>query len=148
MAYSTQLSDAAANAACAAVTALAPSGSLRIYTGTQPANANNAVPAGGDGTHVLLVTLPLHATNAFASPSAGAAIAGGTGYEITAANAVATGTATWFRILKSDASTIVFEGSVGTSGCNLNLNSASISSGASVGVTSLTFSILEANTAG
>ena len=52
MALNTQMSDAAANAACAAVIALANSGSIRIYTGTQPANANTAI-----GAQTLLATL-------------------------------------------------------------------------------------------
>ena len=134
MALNTQMSDAAANAACAAVTALANSGSIKFYTGTQAANANTAI-----GAQTLLATLAMSAT-AFGAPAAGVATANA----ITSANAVASGTATWFRILKSDGTTVVFDGSVGTSGCNINMNSNVISSGASVGVTALTYSIIEA----
>lgn len=92
----------------------------------------------------LLATLALHAAAAFAAPSGGVAIAGGTGYEIASANAVASGMATWLRVLKSDGTTVVFDGTVGTSGCNFNMNSNVISSGSSVGATNLTYSVVEA----
>ena len=48
------------------------------------------------------------------------------------ASANATGTATWFRIVKSDGSTLVCDGDVGTSGSDLNLNSTSITAGGTV----------------
>jgi hypothetical protein len=54
------------------------------------------------------------------------------------ASADATGTATWFRLVKSDGTTHVLDGDVGTSGSDLNLNSTSITSGATVSVTSFT----------
>jgi len=54
-------------------------------------------------------------------------------------SANATGTATWFRALESDGTTAVFDGSVGTSGANINLNSVAISVGAAVSVTSYTY---------
>ncbi len=135
MAKNTQASDAASNAACNAVTALLNTGLLRIYDGTQATNANTAL-----GTQVLLAQLTFGAT-AFAAAVAGVATANA----ITAAtSANATGTASWFRCLESNGTSVVFDGSVGTSGANLNLNSVAISSGAEVDVTSLTFSILEA----
>ena len=130
MALNPKLSDTAANAAVNAVTALANSGLLRIYDGTQAADANTAV-----GAQVLLAELTLNAT-AF-----GAAVAGvATANAITAdASANASGTATWFRVVKSDGTTVLFDGSVGTSGANLNLNSVAISVGAAVAVTSFTY---------
>ncbi len=135
MALNTQITDAVANAMCAIVTALCNGGTINLYDGTQPANANTAVGGGND----LLVTLTFNGT-AFGSPSAGVATANA----ITSGTAIATGTATWFRVLKSDASTVVYDGSVGTSGCNLNLNSNAIQINATVSITSLTFSALEA----
>jgi len=130
LALNPKLSDTAANAAVNAVTALANSGLLRIYDGTQAADANTAV-----GAQVLLAELTLNAT-AF-----GAAVAGvATANAITAdASANASGTATWFRVVKSDGTTVLFDGSVGTSGANLNLNSVAISVGAAVAVTSFTY---------
>jgi hypothetical protein len=58
-------------------------------------------------------------------------------------SADATGTATWFRWLKSDGTTIVMDGNVGTSGSDLNLNTTSIVAAAVVSVTS--FVITEGN---
>lgn len=106
------------------------SGKLRIYDGTQPADADTALSG-----NTLLAELTLNAT-AFAAASAGSKTAGA----ITGANAVATGTATWASLVKSGgvrASDTVMDMSVGTSGANLNLNSVAISSGAAVAVTSL-----------
>jgi hypothetical protein len=105
MALNTQLSDAAANAACNTLCALANGGSLKIYSGAQPANANTAISG-----QPLLATLALSAA-AFANAVAGAAAANAT----TSATAVATGTAAWFRVFKSDGTTVVFDGTVGTS---------------------------------
>lgn len=58
-------------------------------------------------------------------------------------SANATGTAAFFRIYKSDGTTVILQGSVGTSGQDLNLNTLSIVSGGPVAVTS--FTITEAN---
>lgn len=130
MALNPKLSDTAANAAVNAVTALANSGFLRIYDGIQAVDANTPV-----STQVLLAELTLNAT-AFAAAVAGVATANA----ITAdASANATGTATWYRVVKADGTTVLFDGSVGTSGANLNLNSTAISIGANVAVTSLTY---------
>lgn len=111
-------------------------GFLRIYDGTQPTNADTAL-----GAQVLLAELPLNAT-AFAAASAGAKAANA----ITSdASANATGTATWFSLVKSGGTRgdAVLDGSVGTSGANLNLNSVAISSGAAVAVTSLSITQAE-----
>jgi hypothetical protein len=133
MALNTQISDAAANASCNAVTALCNSGRLKIYTGSQPANGNSSI------TGTLLADFTLSGT-AFGSASAGAA-ALNVPSSVTAGN---TGTAGYFVILKSDNSTVVLKGSVGTSSCNLNLGSTSISSGALVSITSYSFTVNEA----
>lgn len=107
----------------------ANSGLLRIYDGTQPTDADTAI-----GAQVLLAELTMNAT-AFAGASSGSAAANA----ITSdSSANAAGTATWFRLLKSDGTTVIMDGSVGTSGANLNLNSVAISSGAAVAVSSFT----------
>lgn len=139
MAFNTQVSDAAANAACNAIAALCNSGFLRIYDSTQPANANTAISG-----QVLLAELTFGST-AFGTAAAGVCTANA----ITAdSSANATGTASFFRVFKTDGTSVVYDGTVGTSGCNLNINSVAIQIGANVSVTSLTFSILEVNTAG
>lgn len=129
MANNPKRSHAAANAAVDAMAALLNTGYLRIYDGTQATDANTAV-----GAQTLLAELRFGAT-AFGSGSNGVATANA----ITADSAAnATGTASWFRALKSDGTSVVCDGSVGTSGADLNLNTTSIVSGAAVSVTSFT----------
>lgn len=132
MANNLKISSTAVNAQADALSDLLDNGYLRIYDGTQPANANTAIT-----TQVLLAELRFNAT---AAPAASSGVL--TMNSITQdSSADNTGTATWFRALKSDGSTVVFDGSVGTSGCDLNLGSTSITSGASVAVTSMTFTV-------
>lgn len=132
MAKNTQLSYAAVNAQADALGALLDNGYLRIYDGAQPANADTAVT-----TQVLLAELRLGAT-AF-----GAAVNG-----VITANAIsdedaalASGTATWCRLLKADGTTAVMDGSVGTSAANLVLASTSITAGGPVAVSSFTHTV-------
>lgn len=96
---------------------------LRIYDGTRPAT-------GGTATNKL--------AELTCSAALGAASSGGvlTLNTITSAGALLAGTATWFRIVKSDGVTGILDGSVGTTGSDINLNSTVISSGATVSVTS------------
>lgn len=132
MANNPKQTNAAANAAADAVCALANSGLLRIYDGTQPATADTAV-----STQTLLAELTLNST-AFGAAVAGVATANSITSDSTAD---ASGTATWFRVVKSDGTTVLWDGSVGTSGCDLNLNTAAIEAGAIVAVTALTYTI-------
>ncbi len=86
-------------------------------------------------TQVKLAHLAFGST-AFGSASAGVATAN----TITSdTSADATGTASWFRAYESDGTTKVFDGSVGTSGCNLNLGSVSIVAGGTVAISSFTY---------
>lgn len=132
MANNLKISTTAVNAQADALSDLLDNGYLRIYDGTQPANANTAIT-----TQVLLAELRFNAT---ASPAASGGVL--TMNSITQdSSANNTSTATWFRALKSDGSTVVFDGSVGTASCDLNLGSTSITSGASVAVTSMTYTV-------
>lgn len=133
MALNPKFSDTSANAAANAIAALANGGDLKIYDGTQAVNANTAV-----GAQVLLATLTFNAT-AFGGAVAGVCTANA----ITSAAAVATSTATWFRALKSDHATVVFDGSIGTAGANINLNATAIVTGATVAVSALTVTATE-----
>lgn len=100
------------------------SAKLRIYNGTRPATSGAIT--------TLLAELTCNAT--FAPGAAGAVL---TLNAITANAAVASGTATWFRLFKSDGTTIILDGSVAqTTGGDLNLDSTVISSGAQVSVSS------------
>lgn len=102
------------------------SAKLRIYNGTRPAT-------GGTAT-TLLAELTCNATFAAAASSGVLTL-----NAITSdSSADATGTATWFRIVKSDGTTFVLDGDVGTSGSDLNLNSTSIVATGSVAVSSFT----------
>lgn len=107
--------------------AIGSSGKLRIYDGTPPASANAALSGNN-----LLVDLPCSAT--FAPGASGGVL---TANAITTTNAALTGTASFFRVLTS-ANAAVFQGTVGTSGADLNLNTTSIVSGGPVAITSLT----------
>lgn len=141
MANNPFIPDAVANAAVNAVAALPNSGTIVIYGGTQPTDANTALSG-----QTALVTLTLSATAfgaAAASGSAGSRNSIATANAITTGNAVATGTATWFRMYKSDGSTVVCDGSVGTSGCDINLASTSITSAQPVALTSFTITLPE-----
>lgn len=118
----------ARNAAANGVTGLLNSGTLRIYSGAAPADANAAL-----GSATLLAQLPLSAT-AFGAAVTGAASANA----ITAATAAATGTASFFRLVTS-AGVATVQGTVGTSGAELNLTSTAIQSGTQVSVSAFTF---------
>jgi hypothetical protein len=124
------LTNAQASRAADAVTARCNSGSVRIYSGTAPANADAALSG-----NTLLANL------AFGATAFGAAVNGvATANAITAdSSADADGTASFFRALESDGTTVVWQGTVGTSGAELNLSSLSIVAGGNVSVSSLTY---------
>ena len=76
-------------------------------------------------TIVAALTFP--STNAFGAAAAGSMAAN----TITSDSSAAGGTATWFSFTKSTGLRVV-DGSVGTSGADLNLNSTTVSTGAAV----------------
>ena len=95
---------------------------LRIYDGTRPAT-------GGTATTLL-------AEFTLGSPFAPAASGGVLSPTLpSAVNAGASGTATWFRVVKADGTTHVFDGSVGS---EMTLNTSTVTSGLQVSVTSWT----------
>ena len=129
-----KISNTSANAEADALAALLNNGYLRIYDGAQPANANSGIT-----TQNKLAELRFGAT-AFGAAAAGVIAANPIASDTDAA---ATGTASWFRCLKSDGTTVVCDGSVGTSGADLNLNSVGIQQHAQVQVSSLTITVVE-----
>jgi len=132
MANNLKLSNDAVNAEADALSVLLDNGYLRIYDGTQPANADTAI-----GAQVLLAELRFNAT---AAPAASGGVL--TFNAITQdSNANNTGTASWFRALKSDGSTVLFDGTVGTSGSDINIATTAIVAGAIVGVTSAVYTV-------
>lgn len=122
-----KISTAARNAACDAIVDLldggASFGKIRIYDGTQPAGPGTAI-----SSQVLLAEFTLE-DPAFGSASTGVATLDAT--PILSTTGVAAGTATWFRALDSN-NLAVLDGSAGTSGVDLTLNTATISVGVTV----------------
>jgi hypothetical protein len=116
------------NAQLDAITTFAGNGAkLRIYDGTRPAT-------GGAATTLL-------AEFTLGSPFAGAAGTGSLSVTLPSnVNASATGTAAWFRIVKSDGTTHVLDGSVGA---EMTLNTTSLVSGNPVSV--ISFAIARGN---
>lgn len=127
-----KLSNNVVNPQADALSDLADNGYLRIYDGTQPATADTAIT-----TQVLLAELRFNAT---AAPAASNGVL--TFNAITQdSNANNTGTASWFRALKSDGSTVLFDGAVGTSGSDINIATTAIVAGAIVGVSSFVYTV-------
>lgn len=104
---------------------------LRIYDGSRPAT-------GGTATTLLA---ELTCGTPFAAAAVNGVLTLGAITQDSSANA--TGTATWFRIVKSDGTTHVMDGNVGTSGSDLNLTTTSIVATQPVSVSS--FVITEGN---
>ena len=105
---------------------------INIYAGSQPANANTAISG-----QTLLVTLTV--SGSFGTDSNGTI----TLSTVTNGTAVATGTASFFRITQSDNTTVVMDGSVATSDADLVLNNTSIATGQVVSISAGT--IIRAN---
>lgn len=104
---------------------------LRIYSGA-PTGANAAAPAG------LLATLTLP-TTAFAAAASGAKAKTGT----WSGTASAAGTAASFRLVKSDGTTTVLEGTVGQGAGDLSLDNTSIAGSQTITIN--TFSVTDGN---
>jgi hypothetical protein len=133
MASNLNYSNGTRNAQQQGLITFAGSGSIiRIYQGTQPANANTAI-----SSQTLLVSLPI--VGSFGTDANGTITIGA----VTSAQAVATGTAEFFRIVKTDGTTVVMDGSVGTSDADMILNTTAIANTQTVTISSGT--IIRAN---
>jgi hypothetical protein len=104
---------------------------MRWYDGTQPTDADTAL-----SSNTLIVTLACSATLA-AAASAGSI----TLNAITGANAVATGNPVSWGSLLTSAFVRKLDFTIAASGANLNLNSATVGSGAACSVSSFTVSM-------
>lgn len=103
---------------------------LRLYDGTRPATAGAATN--------LLAQLTCNAT--FAPAATGGVLT--LNSIASATSAAATGTATWFRIVQSNGSTHVMDGSISTQAAgtgDLQLDSTSIVLGGTVAISSAIF---------
>lgn len=107
---------------------------LNIYSGTAPATADESLSG-----NTLLASISIGGTNVFGAASAGSAALTGP----LSVLASGTGTATFFRWSKvQGASTFVIQGTVGTSGADMTVNTTSITSGVTtVTVSDATLSI-------
>lgn len=129
-----QLSTATQNAMCNAAVDFLDSGggngTIKIYSGTQPANANTSIT----GTLLATFTLDLPA---FSSATAGVATLSAAPITTTG---LAAGTATHFRAVTS-ASATAFDGSVTVTagGGQIELNTTTVSVGVSLQITAGTF---------
>jgi hypothetical protein len=104
---------------------------LKLYSGTQPANADTGLSG-----NTLLATLT------FADPAAGAAAGGVLTFDAITedSSADASATATWARIQDSDGEPI-FDGDVNTANAMIVLNTTTIVAGGPVSISSFTISI-------
>jgi hypothetical protein len=130
MALQPRITAAVANAMIGIIGSNVNNGFIKIYDGTQPTNGGDAIT-----TQNLIATLPLNST-AFGAASNGVMAANAIGPAVAAFSS----TAIWYRLTDSGG-TFMIDGSVGTSGCDLNLNTVTITSGDTVAVTS--FSITQ-----
>ena len=103
---------------------------VRIYSGSRPAT-------GGTAT-TQLAELTCGAT--LGTISAGVLTFGAITQDTSAD---ASGTASWFRVVKSDGTTHVMDGSCGTSGSDMNMVTTSVTAGQPVSISSWT--ITESN---
>lgn len=126
--------DARANAMLDTLTTSANSGKLRIYSGTPPADADTALSG-----NTQLAELTMNATSA---PAASGGV--WTANAITSDSAAdATGTASFFRMLASNGTTVLYQGTVTATGGggDLELGTVSIVANAVISVSSLTITI-------
>lgn len=123
----TRLATATQNASANAVGTLLSGGSIEIRSGSQPATANDAA------TGTLLATITLGTAPSASSGSVAMP-------DPASVNAVATGTAGWYRAKASGGATVV-DGSVTASGGggDITLSSTSLVSGSPVDLSSFTY---------
>jgi hypothetical protein len=129
------ISDTAANAQATAFAPLCNNGSIQVFSGSQPVNANTALSG-----NTLLSTLRFSAT-AFGPPTGGVLTAN----PIASGTNVASGTASFARIYQSDGMTVVMDVQVGLAGggYGIGLNTVNMVDGAALSLTSFLYSVLE-----
>lgn len=88
---------------------------INIYQGTQPATANDAIT-----TQTLIVTLTV--PGVFGTDTNGTLTLG----SVTTGTASSGGTMQFFRITQSNGTTVVMDGSVGTSGADMNFDTTTV----------------------
>lgn len=133
MTTSVSVATATRNAQADALARNLDSGSIKIYSGTVPADADTALSG-----NTLLASLPLQPTSAPAA-SSGTLTFDTTG--LTDSSIDASGVASFFRGFKTDGTTVVMQGQVGTSGYALNLADVNLVATGTVTITSFTHTV-------
>lgn len=110
----------------------ADNGFVRAYGGSVPATADTALSG-----QPQLAELTLGA-DAFPAASGGVLTANAIGQDVAAD---ATGTATFYRVYKSDGTTVLWQGSVGTSGADLTFDNVDFQVGANVTIESFSYAL-------
>lgn len=132
MALNPQLSLEAVNAQANALAPLLNSGYIRIYEGAQPDSADDAIT-----DQILLAELRFAAT-AFPAAVAGVLTANAI---VADASANATGEAEFARLFKSNGTSPIADGTVGTSDANILLSTTSITVGTAVSIAALVITV-------
>lgn len=111
--------------------AVGASPKIRIYSGTAPADANAALSG-----NTVLAELPCAATPFSSFTTVGANERATFGAITPDNSADNTGAATFWRLLDNAGTTTKMQGSVGTTGADLNLNTTAITAGSTVSINS------------
>lgn len=123
---SATFADALLNHSGTSVTDQLGGGSLVLYSGTPPTGANEALSG-----NTVLATFAFAAATAWSTTSTGVLTLD---IPTTTVTAVASGTASFFRILNSSSAALI-QGLVSTSGSDWNLSSTAVTSGDNVSIT-------------
>ena len=122
--------NAALKSGTAGACTLLDGGTINLYTTPQPATPDTAITS-----QTLLATLTF-SSPAFGSSSAGVATANA----ITSGSGITGGTAVWARMCASGGAAEV-DCTVGTTGCDINLNTNVIVTGTAVALSALTIAM-------
>ena len=121
------MANAAVHAEAVGLNTEVGTGYLRIYDGSKPATGDTAIGAVNKLAEFVLPASPFTDVNGVMTAGA-----------ITPVTGLFASTATWYRVWKSDGTTPEWQGDVGA---EMTLNSAAITVGAAVSVTSWTHTI-------
>jgi hypothetical protein len=109
---------------------------IRVYGGTPPTNADASLSSNTQLAQLACASTPF---SGFTDTGSSArATFGAIADDSSADN---TGVATFFRLLKSDGTTVIAQGDVNTSGADLQLNTTSITADSTVSITSATIDL-------
>lgn len=131
---SAALAAACANLVATAADAGVPASTLVIYDGAEPADVDTAVTTQNE---LVVFDLPDPAFGAAADVAGGALI---TAEAVTPQDAIADGTATWFRMYDGDGLPLIQGNVTDTSGSgNLKVSSTAVITGIAVEIVSMTY---------